>query len=299
MFEIDKIRNQLEIKIKKELEKLGLLFGVFSRVKDDNSIKVKLTRKDYAEHGKKIQDMIGIRITLYFSDDESIVVKLLRNKFKLDNKDIDKFEEDTFRPKRLNLVFEMPEFERDVFNEVIQSTGQYPEDIIDPVFEVQIRTVLSEGWHEVEHDLRYKCKEDWEDHKDLSRALNGIYATLETSEWSMNNLFNELAYRNYKEKNWEAMLRNKFRLRFKKNKINDTIIRYLNDDIDNKSKENFGKAIYKVNRTKFLEILSVSRLALPLTFDNLIYVINYIYIKDVNINNLAPEFIRNEIQDYL
>jgi len=299
MFEIDKIRNQLEAKIKKELEKLGLLFGVFSRVKDDNSIKVKLTRKDYAEEGKKIQDMIGIRVTLYFSDDESIVVKLLRNKFKLDNKDIDKFEEDTFKPKRLNLVFEMPEFERDVFNEVIQSTGLYSQNTIDPVFEVQIRTVLSEGWHEVEHDLRYKCKEDWEDHKDLSRALNGIYATLETSEWSMNNLFNELAYRNYKEKNWEAMLRNKFRLRFKKNKINDTIISYLNDDTDRKSKENFGKAIYKVNRTKFLEILSVSRLALPLTFDNLIYVINYIFIKDVNINNLAPEFIRNEIQDYL
>ena len=299
MFEIDKIKDQLEAKIKKELEKMGLLFGIFSRVKDENSIKVKLTRKDYAENVKKIQDMIGIRITLYFSDDESIVMKLLSNIFKLDNKDIDKFEEDTFRPKRLNLVFEMPDYEKNVFNEVIHSTRIYPSKNIDPVFEVQIRTVLSEGWHEVEHDLRYKCKEDWEDHKDLSRVLNGIYATLETSEWSMNNLFNELAYRNYKEKNWEAMLRNKFRLRFKKNKINDTLISYLNNDTDKEGKENFGKAIYKINRIKFLEILSVSRLALPLTFDNLIYILNYVYIKDVNVNNLAPEFIRNEICDYL
>ena len=95
------------------------------------------------------------------------------------------------------------------------------------------------------------------------------------------------------------MLRNKFRLRFKKNKINDTIISYLNSDKDNEEKQNFGKAIYKVNRIKFLEILSVSRLALPLTFDNLIFILNYIYVKDVNINNLAPAFIRNEIQDYL
>ncbi|MBK7959276.1 MAG: hypothetical protein IPK03_14995 [Bacteroidetes bacterium] len=28
--------------------------------------------------------------------------------------------------------------------------------LVDSTFEVQLRTILSEGWHEIDHDLRYK-----------------------------------------------------------------------------------------------------------------------------------------------
>ena len=45
---------------------------------------------------------------------------------------------------------------------------------IEPTFKIQIRTVFSEGWHEVEHDLRYKCKDDWEGCELYSHTLNGI-----------------------------------------------------------------------------------------------------------------------------
>lgn len=80
----------------------------------------------------------------------------------------------------------------------IKETGY--EDLIDNTYEVQIRTILSEGWHEVEHDLRYKCKEEWNEFKEESRLLNGIYATLESSEWSMLTLFDRLSYSQYKIK---------------------------------------------------------------------------------------------------
>ena len=80
----------------------------------------------------------------------------------------------------------------------IKETGY--EDLIDNTYEVQIRTILSEGWHEVEHDLRYKCKEEWNEFKEESRLLNGIYATLESSEWSMLTLFDRLSYSQYKNK---------------------------------------------------------------------------------------------------
>lgn len=78
----------------------------------------------------------------------------------------------------------------------IKETGY--EDLIDETYEIQIRTILSEGWHEVEHDLRYKCKEEWNNFQEESRLLNGIYATLESSEWAMLTLFEKLSYSQYK-----------------------------------------------------------------------------------------------------
>ena len=77
-------------------------------------------------------------------------------------------------------------------------------------FEVQIRTTFSEGWHEVDHEVRYKHKEAWEQHYEFSRELNGIYATLEVCDRSMVNLLERLAYRNYKNMEIEAMVRHKF-----------------------------------------------------------------------------------------
>ena len=58
--------------------------------------------------------------------------------------------------------------------------------------------------------MRYKHKEEWDQHYELSRELNGIYATLEICDRSMVNLLERLAYRNYKSMQIEAMIRNKF-----------------------------------------------------------------------------------------
>ncbi|WP_202796549.1 hypothetical protein, partial [Thermophagus xiamenensis] len=64
--------------------------------------------------------------------------------------------------------------------------------MIDNTFEVQLRTILSEGWHEVDHSLRYKCKDDWKDYPDQERLLNGIYAALETNDSTLKSLFREI-----------------------------------------------------------------------------------------------------------
>lgn len=289
MLEIGSIANSIKNSIAYELERLGLLSTIFFRLKSAQSISKKLIRKDYLE-GKLIQDFIGIRIALYFPDDLPIVINLLRNMFPLDNKDIDSNDEETFRPKRLNLVFKLKDDQQRIFREAV--TRQFNKSI-DSTFEVQIRTILSEGWHEVEHDLRYKCREDWANHKDLSRALNGIYATLETSEWAMLNLFNDLAYRHYKEKEWEPMLRNKFRLKIQGNSLSEKIISYFDSNIS------IAKEIYKTDRAKFISRLSKSRLALPFTYDNLVFVINHLYLKDQKLSALQSDFIRDEINLYL
>lgn len=46
--------------------------------------------------------------------------------------------------------------------------------LTDATYEIQFRTTLSEGWHEIDHALRYKCKTDWDKHEDEERAFNGI-----------------------------------------------------------------------------------------------------------------------------
>ena len=123
---------------------------------------------------------------------------------------------------------------------------KYP--FIDNTFEVQLRTVLSEGWHEIDHDLRYKCRSDWEGHNDLERVFNGVFAGLETSDWSNLMVFEKLSYRHYKDSKWEAMFRTKFRVRLKDSILQDKLKSILNSD------KAIGKSLFRVERTRHEKI---------------------------------------------
>lgn len=78
---------------------------------------------------------------------------------------------------------------------------------MDNTFELQLRTILSEGWHEIDHSLRYKSQADWLDYPENERLLNGIYASLETNDIALKNLFNELSYKHFKNRNWEGLIK--------------------------------------------------------------------------------------------
>lgn len=69
---------------------------------------------------------------------------------------IDEPNKDSFKASRYNIIYSLTDELSDVLN--------LGDDFnhIDSTFELQIRTIFSEGWHEVEHDLRYKCTKDWE-----------------------------------------------------------------------------------------------------------------------------------------
>ncbi len=159
--------------------------------------------------------------------------------------------------------------------------GERPLDI---TFEVQLRSVLSEGWHEVEHDLRYKNKDHWQDHDDLSRALNGVVATLQTSEWCMGKIFDELSYRHYKNKNWAGMVSSLLKIRMK-GSISKELIKALNDD------SNIAKQILKVDRFFLIKSLSNSKPRIPITIDNIIYFWNATGPKYNSLTALTPVLI--------
>lgn len=264
------------------LDRIGVLCRVFGRGKEEASLKKKFEREPekYTRSGKLIQDAIGIRVVLYFTEDVDIVSKLLQKEFVIDKESstVDLPNTDQFAVTRHNLIFKVPELHID---DVRRSIGIAP---IDHTFEVQLRSILSEGWHEVEHDLRYKSKKNWEDQQDLGRALNGIIATIETAEWSMRKIFEDLAYRNYKCGKWPEMMHNIVRMRTTPDLCPEICTVF---DEDNE----IAKKIFRINRTEIISLLNAVRPTLPITLDNLVFIWNFIGPKEEKITKITPTFI--------
>ncbi|MFV8449391.1 hypothetical protein ACNO65_04830 [Vibrio campbellii] len=277
-----RIVQRLQERIDNQLCKVGLLFRVFARCKTSDSINKKIESREpgyYHEDGKKIQDLFGVRIALYFPDDLRIAQRALESIFELDSQQVDPQDSSLFSATRCNFVFRLPQ-------ELVEESHILKTNIlVDSTFEVQFRTVLSEGWHEVEHDLRYKCSGDWHGHDDLNRALNGIYASLETSEWAMTRLFEDLAYRHYKSSEWAPMIRNKFRLRAG-NELNAGLEQVITNT------EGLGKKIYRLSRARLLITILKYDINLPISIDNLVYICNYFFIRSPELNDATPAIVR-------
>lgn len=285
----NKVLRDIVTDLEAVLNKCGVMYHVFYRTKSEMSIKNKLGKKseEYRKANKKMQDLLALRITLYFTDDVELVHNYLKSQSNFDSESVDEAEVDKFCPKRLNLVMRVPNNLQQDMKAAIKETGY--EDLIDNTYEVQIRTILSEGWHEVEHDLRYKCKEEWDEFKEESRLLNGIYATLESSEWSMLTLFDRLSYSQYKNKVWNSMLRNKMRVRFADKGLSEELCEYLSNN------NNTAKLLYRANRTKILKLVMEKGFAYPLTYDTVLHLINHIIVKDKMLANFEDKVLKRDM----
>lgn len=296
--EIERQVNRLTLKVLRELEKqicdimeqAGFFCRVFSRQKSGASAAKKITAKKKTQGEEyKMQDLYGVRIALYFKDDIPVCRKLISERFEVVDISEDEETSTDFKPTKLNIVCTIP----DKIKKHIPS-GFWRKCSIDPTFEVQIRTVFSEGWHEIDHDLRYKCKSEWENEEAMSRTLNGIFATLETCNWSIISLFDQISYDKYKTGNWKAMLRNKLRIRM----TNED----LDEDIETIFSENkrVGKEFYKLEREDLIKAMCSDGLErVPKSMNNIIFVANELYVKNEEISALMPDDIRKKIKEYL
>ena len=100
--------------------------------------------------------------------------------------------DEEFKPTKLNGVCRLPAYLR---SEISPETWKM---CIDDTFEIQIKTMFFEGWHEIEHDMRYKGEEIWKNYSGFSRYFNSILATLELCDKSMVTLFEDLGHSLYK-----------------------------------------------------------------------------------------------------
>lgn len=280
------IVDNLEAKIESVLNRCGIYYRIFGRLKDSRSIEEKIKRKGYpTASGGIMQDLIGIRIALYFVDDVYICKNIIENLFQVVNRSISQTGTSDFSAERLNLVCSIPEKLLDQISPEIWT--DYP---IDKTFEIQIRTVFSEGWHEIEHDVRYKSDVSWNEHKDLSRNLNGILATLETCDWSIVEILNNMAYREYKNHRWASMLKTKFRVHLIDSHLDDHIAEIFNKDPD------IAKSFFRIDREALLEFLAYElKLTIPLKLDNVVYLVNRKWIHCSMIDDITPTLIQKYI----
>lgn len=274
--------KELENLIKMYLDKCGLFYKCFSRIKQGKSIYDKL--EDRFKRGRvdyKMQDLVGVRVVVYFKEDIKICEKIIQEHFDVLDMVKDYEETEKFGPQRINYVCRLPEV---ILNSFESSVWTYP---FDKTFEIQIRTIFSEGWHEVEHDFRYKCKDDWDSNLDLSRVLNGIFATLDNCDWVISDLIHQMAYRHYKENNWIAMLKNIYMIRLVDDDDMNEIIEYFN------SNTRVAKLFLQLDREQFLFQLSDMSRRIPLKMKTVVLLSNLTQIHDATLESMTSEVIKN------
>ncbi len=280
------IETQITEGIKSKLSDTGLMYRMFSRSKSSQSIEAKLSRNPDYGKTKKIQDLIGIRIVLYFPDDITTVHKIISDLY-LENPEelsISNKSSDTFSAVRYNIVYQMDAEQIKLLRLGDKST------FIDKTFELQIRTIFSEGWHEVDHDLRYKSPQDWNGHTEESRMLNGVFASLETNEWTMVKVLEELAYKHYLDKELTAMFRQKLRLRISQDDISEELLNIFKKDND------LVKQFFRFDRSTLIVQMFKKGFYYPLTLDNIIYFMNIIKFNNLSILKVTPQMMIDDMK---
>lgn len=236
------VEMDLKRMISDRLEQCGMYFRVFSRIKTAASMARKFELKEYGDD-RKLQDLVGVRINLYFDDDVDICREIMERTFDVVGWSTSKRSDDEFKPTKLNGVFRLPSYLKD---EISADTWDM---CIDDTFEIQIKTMFFEGWHEIEHDMRYKGEELWSLFPGFSRYLNSILATLELCDKSMITLFEDLGHALYKAGRWSDMIKSHFRLKMGDAQLYPEVEQLLTEDMV--QVENLAKKIYKTNK-KFL-----------------------------------------------
>lgn len=242
------ICSQLTKEIKGIFEGTGMYFQILSRVKEAKSIASKLATGNYENDGKKIQDLIGIRIVLYYFDDINISKEILEHIFnRVDEWSESNNDVDEFKATKRNGVFKIP---KEFMSLYIEEYWELP---IDRTFEIQLRTMSFEGWHEIEHDMRYKKNEDigdlWQDNYSLSRMMNCVLANLELCDWSLVNVFDKLAHNHLETGKLELMIKSRFRLRMKDEPLNPEIAEVF------AQRPQLAKKFYDCSRQQLIEEL--------------------------------------------
>lgn len=286
------VNTVLEKTIIQKLDKAGIYYRIFSRVKSPSSIASKLIRKNdkYIKESKKMQDIVGVRVVVYYHDDIQICKEILSEEFNEHPADSaeDVPEAETFKPVRKNYIFELPDNLSEYFDKRLWENYR-----IDKTFELQLRTIFSEGWYEVEHDVRYKHEAEWKetDYYAHNRALNSIIATLELCDGKLVSEVEDVAYDCYKANKIKEMLRYKFRIRLKNEDIPDELLKIMN------SEEGFVKELYRADRNKILCALAHEKMtALPLTLPNIIFLSNEMSIHNKEIEKAAPPLLLTNIK---
>ncbi|MFR3322271.1 MAG: hypothetical protein ACLTSZ_15535 [Lachnospiraceae bacterium] len=130
------VEQDLKRIISDRLEQCGMYYRVFSRIKTAGSMAHKFETKEYGEGRKKLQDLVGVRVNLYFDDDVDICRNIMENTFDVIDWSTSEMNDEEFKPTKLNGVCRLPAYLR---SEISPETWKM---CIDDTFEIQIKTMF-------------------------------------------------------------------------------------------------------------------------------------------------------------
>lgn len=279
--------------IEEKLKKAGFYYRIVYRVKAVDSMVDKLIFKDYQRPGtenedKKMQDLIGIRIILYFSDDVDICRSLLDTLFAEPGRwETTENNEYEFKAMKVNGIFRLPAYlSKTIVNPMLQG-------YVDDTFEVQVRTNSFEGWHEIEHDLRYKGSAFGIGNEVLARKMNSILATLELCDDSIVGLLEDLGHQHYKDQKWGDMIRCHYRLKLDNEPLGEPIKKILDQDTE------LAKCFFKFDRAKAIRQLwnNTSDRGTQLTVNNIIKIVNQLEMNDERLKEAVSQIEKEHSTD--
>lgn len=286
------IEKDVVSELKNNLNKARIFYRVFSRIKEISSIEDKIQRKGDYNEKKKMQDIVGIRVITYFYDDVKILYQYLKRCPLYESEQVDIPELTQFKPKRTNLIFRLSPDLTTIFEEATTKMDYDFIEYLDSTYELQLRTIFSEGWHEIDHSLRYKCKQNWRDLYEEERIFNGIFAGLETHDLTLSKLFDDMAYAHFKRKDMHSMIRTKFRLNFGNEGINTNLQKLL------QSHPLLVKEVLKLEREDVILMLLNQSTSFPLNLNTFIYFINFFWLKDKSIFSITPDAIMEDFRTF-
>ncbi len=281
----DVIRVDLLSIIEEKLKKAGFYYRIAYRVKAVDSTVDKLILKDYGRPGtenedKKMQDLIGIRIMLYFADDVDICRDLLDTLFATPGVwETTESNEYEFRAMKVNGIFKLPGYlSKTIVNPCLS-------DYMDDTFEVQVRTNSFENWHEIEHDLRYKGSAFGEGNEALARKMNSILATFELCDDSVVKVLEDLGHQHYKSRKWGNMIRCHYRLKLDSEPMHPLIKQVFDEDTE------LAKQFFKFKRHRVISQLwsNTAEKGTALTINNIVKIVNLLGPNDERLKEAIAE----------
>ena len=138
--------------LKQALEEANIdTMAVEHRVKTETSLVGKLERKsDKYSSLADITDILGMRVICFFGDDVDKAGKIIAQLFTVDwENSVDKraiIKANSFGYLSLHYICSLPE------------NPEYPPEIRNRKFEIQVRTILQHTWACIEHDMGYKSE---------------------------------------------------------------------------------------------------------------------------------------------
>ncbi len=179
------LKQALEIFL--EEDKITYL-SISSRIKEFEFFAEKITRKDYKNPFKEVEDLCGIRIICYYQSNVKKIADIIQKEFEIvESQDKeDSLNSDQFGYRSVHFIVKIKQ------NWLNAPNYRGLENL---KAEIQVRTVLMHAWAEIEHKLAYKKKTHIPDQ--FRRKFSRLSAKLEEADEQFEELRQKI--REYKK----------------------------------------------------------------------------------------------------